>query len=171
MVIMMVMLCGTVFSFAATDAAVTIISPAQTVYGDNLLISIKVTAPRTIKVSAFEEQQKVGDTLVSIDPETTDLTKLTSNDISSVSIMTPETYAGTGNLQFYNKQIEKVTPGLYRIKAETLNSAGEVTATTTLRIVVMEQQTNVASGSAIFETQQTGALQWVQNFIKSIFGN
>ena len=169
--IILVMLFGTVFSYAAADPAVTIVSPAQTVYGDNLLVSIKVTAPKTIKVSVYEEKQKVGDTLVSIDPETTDLTKLTSGDITSVSIMTPETFVGTGTLQFYNKQIETVKPGLYRVKAEVINSAGEVTATNSTRIVVMEQKTNVASGSAIFETQESSVVQNLMQWFKNFFGN
>lgn len=172
LVLTMVLLCGTVFSYAAADTAVTIVSPGETVYGDNLLISIKVTAPRTLKISLYEEKQKVGDTLVSIDPETADLSKLTSNDITSVSYMTTETYTATGNLQFYSKQLEKVSPGLYRLKVETVNSAGEVTASSSSRFVMMKQNANAAAGSEIFQTtQQPGALQWVQNFLKSLFGN
>jgi len=171
MIIIAVMLCSTVCSFAAADSAVTIVSPAQTTYGDNLLVSIKLTAPKTIKVSAFEEKRKSGDTLVSIDPAKTDLSKLTSKDIYSVSIMTPETFIGTGALQFYNKQIEDVSPGVYRVKVETLNASNEVVATNSTRIVVMEKADNVASGSAIFQTPQPGALQWVQNFLKNLFGN
>ncbi len=171
MILIAIMLCGTASAFAAADSAVTIVSPAETTYGDNLLISIKLTAPKTIKVSAFEEQQKSGDTLVSIDPAKTDVSKLTSKDITSVSIMTPEKFSGTKPLQFYNKQIEDVSPGVYRVKVETLNSADEVVATTSTRIVVMAKDDKAVTGSAIFQSPQPAALQWVQNFLKNIFGN
>jgi hypothetical protein len=170
MIVLVIMLCGTVMSFAAADPAVTIISPTDTAYGENLLVSIKVTAPRTIKVSVFEEKQKDGDTLISINPLTTDLSKITSSDICSVSVMTPAKYQTTGTLQFYNKEI-KVSPGLYRVKVDTLNANNDVVASTSSRVVVEAQQSNVVSGSAIFQTQQPGALQMVQNFLKSLFGN
>jgi len=171
LVVVFVLLSGSVCSFAAADSAVTIASPAETTYGDNLLISIKLTAPKTIKVSAYEEQQKSGEKYVSIDPSKTDLSKLSAKDIQSVSIMTAEEFTGTGTLSVYSKRIEDVHPGVYRIKVETLNAAKEVTATTSTRIVVMEQDDSVASGSEIFQTPQSSVKQWVQNFLKNLFGN
>lgn len=171
MIVVVVMLCSTVMSFAAADPAVTIVSPTQTAYGENLLVSVKVAAPRTIKVSVFEEKQKVGDTLITINPLTTDISKITSSDIHSVSVTTAAIYKGTGTLQFYNREIDDVSPGLYRVKAETLNGSGDVVASTSTRVVVFPKSNNVVSGSAIFETQQNGALQWMQNFLKNLFGN
>lgn len=170
-VIIMVLLCGTVFASAASDPAVTIVSPAQTVYGNNLLVSIKMTAPKSIKVFVYEEKQKVGDTFVSLDPVAARKQDIDSSNIYSISIMTPETFKSTGELQFYNKQINDVSPGLYRIKVQTLDASGAVTASSSSRVVVMPKDSESASGSAIFETQQSGALQWVQNLLKSIFGN
>lgn len=168
LVIMMVFLCGTVFTNAA-DPAVSIISPNQTVNGNNLLISIKVTEPKTIKVYAYEEKQQVGDTLISIDPAVASDANH-SMTIKSISLMMPETLKVTGNLQFYNKQINDLNPGLYRIKVETLDSNGEVTSFSNTRVVMMPKD-EMVSGNAIFQTQQPGALQWVQNLLKSIFGN
>jgi lipoprotein-anchoring transpeptidase ErfK/SrfK len=170
MIVLAVMLCGSVMSFATADSAVTIISPTDTAYGDNLLVSIKVSAPRTIKVSVFEEKQKSGDTLLSINPLNTDLSKITSGDIVSVAVTSAAIYKASGTLQFYNKEIA-VSPGLYRVKADTLNSSGDVVASTNTRVVVTAQSSNVASGNAIFQTQQPGALQWMQNFLKNLFGN
>jgi hypothetical protein len=89
--------------------------------------------------------------------------------IFGVSIITPQTFTGTGSLQFYNKQLSEVTPGLYRIKVETLGIEGTVTASSSTRVVVMPAEST--TGSAIFQTQQSGAFQWVQNLLKSIFGN
>lgn len=169
-VLTLMMLFSTAMTFAAADPAVTIVSPSQTVYGDNLFVSIKMTAQKTIRVSAFEEKQKVGDTLVSIDPAA-EGEQIDEQSIVSVSIMTAETFKGTSNLQFYNKKISEIKPGLYRVKVETLDSAGAVTASSSNRIFVMPAGSETTSGSVIFETQQTGAFQWVQNLIKTIFGN
>jgi hypothetical protein len=170
LVLMVVLLCSTVFA-AASDPAVTIVSPAETVSGNNLLVSVKMTAPKTIKVYVYEEKEKVGDTLVSIDPATVSEENFSSKTLFSVSVITPETFVGTGNLQFYNKQINDVTPGLYRVKVEVLDKSNAVTATSTVRTVVMPKESQTAAGSEIFQSQQSGALQWVQNLIKSIFKN
>ncbi len=171
LVLAIVLLCSTAFAAATTDPAVSIVSPAQTVSGNSLLVSVKMTAPKTIKVFVYEEKEKVGDTLVSIDPAAVSDENFSSKTLFSVSVITPETFEGTGDLQFYNKQINDVTPGLYRIKVEVLDKAGAVTATSTLRTVVMPKDSETATGNEIFQSQQTGALQWVQNLIKSIFKN
>lgn len=170
LIVIAIMLCSTVFVSAASDPAVSIVSPAQTVYGENLLVSIKITAPRTIRVSVYEEKQKVGNNLTSINPSSVSKSKLNSKTIHSVPVISSEKFSGTDNLQFYNKQIKKATPGLYRIKVDTINASGAVIASSGTRVVVMPKSSGV-TGSAIFETQQYGALQWVQNLLKSIFGN
>jgi hypothetical protein len=169
LLVVMSLLCSTVFASATVDPAVTIVSPTQTVYGNSLLVSIKMTAPKTIKVYVYEEKQKVGDTLVSIDPSAALSEDIDLTSIFGVSIITPQTFTGTGSLQFYNKQLSEVTPGLYRIKVETLGIEGTVTASSSTRVVVMPAEST--TGSAIFQTQQSGAFQWVQNLLKSIFGN
>ncbi|HOA43295.1 MAG: hypothetical protein QM289_01775 [Bacillota bacterium] len=170
LVLVIVMLCSTAFA-AASDPDVAIVSPKETVSGNNLLVSVKLTAPKTIKVYVYEEKEKVGDTLVSIDPSKISEGNLSSKSLVSVSVIMPETFEGTGNLQFYNKQIDDVTPGLYRIKVEVLDKDNTVTATTTTRTVVMPKDSQADAGNKIFQSQQSGVLQWVQNLIKSIFRN
>ena len=91
-----------------------------------------MTAPKTIKVFVYEEKEKVADTLVSIDTAT--VTSLEDKVLQSVSILTPETYTGTGSLQFYNKQITDLKPGIYRIKVDTLDSSGIATASSSVRV-------------------------------------
>ena len=61
--LVVMMMFSTVFASAASDPAVTIVSPAveSVVNSDSLLISIKITKPETIKVSVFEEKQLVGE--------------------------------------------------------------------------------------------------------------
>ena len=164
LVLVIVMLCSTAFA-AASDPDVAIVSPKETVSGNNLLVSVKLTAPKTIKVYVYEEKEKVGDTLVSIDPSKISEGNLSSKSLVSVSVIMPETFEGTGNLQFYNKQIDDVTPGLYRIKVEVLDKDN------TTRTVVMPKDSQADAGNKIFQSQQSGVLQWVQNLIKSIFRN
>ena len=89
LIVLAVLLFGTVFASAATDPDVTIVSPGETVYGSNLLVSIKMTAPKKIKVYLFEEKEKVGDTLVSIDPSAGG--SLENKTLQSVSVIVPET--------------------------------------------------------------------------------
>ncbi len=169
--VLAVLFCNIVFVAAASDPAVTIVSPSQSVTGSNLLISVKMTAPKTIKVYCYEEKEKVGDTLVSIDPTAVSEENFSAKTLVSVSVMTPETFEGTGSLQFYNKQINDITPGLYRIKVEVLDKSKTVTASSTLRALVIPKDSDASSGSEIFQSQQSGALQWVQNLLKSIFKN
>lgn len=170
-IILLVILCGTVFASGAQDPAITIVSPSTTVYGDNLLVSVKMTAPKTIKVFVYEEKKKVGDTLVSIDPEAISEKDLTNSTIMSVSVMTPETFTGSASLQFYNKQLSEITPGLYRIKVDTLDANGLSVASVSTQVAVMSKDSQPKEDSKIFQSQQSGALQWVQNLLKSIFGN
>lgn len=155
------------FVFAASDPDVSIVSPSQNVSGNSLLVSIKLTAPKTIKVYVYEEKEKVGDKLVSVDP-TKDLSGKT---FYSVSMMTAETFESTGTLQFYNKQFNDVNPGIYRIKVEVLDKSSAVTASSSLRTIVTAKENEINKASEIFQTQQTGALQWVQNLLKSLFKN
>lgn len=159
------------FASAAQDPAVTIISPAQSVSGSNLLVSVKITAPKSIKVYVYEEKEKIGDKLVSIKPSTISEENFASKTLYSVSVMTPETFDGTGNLQFYNKQLNNITPGLYRIKVDVIDRNGTVTASSVQRSLVIPKTSEAANGNEIFQSQQTGALQWVQNLLKSIFKN
>ena len=170
LIVLMVLASATIFA-SASDPEVSIISPTQTVSGNNLLISVRVTAPITIKVYAYEEKQKIGDTYVSIDPAIASDKDLSNITIKSISLMTPETVDVTGNLHFYSKKLENLNPGLYRIKVETLNSDGEVVSYTNVRTVMMPKSLDTTSGKAIFQTQNQGALQWVQNLLKSIFRN
>ena len=168
--LIMMLMCNVAFA-AASDPAVTIVSPSQSVTGTNLLVSVKMTAPKSIKVYVYEEKEKNGDDLISIDPSTVTEESLATKTLYSVSVMTPEVYEGTGNLQFYNKQLNDITPGLYRIKVEVLDKSGSVTASSVLNTLVMPKESETANGNEIFQSQSTGALQWVQNLLKNIFKN
>lgn len=68
-------------SFAFAGAA-AIVSPAANtiVYSDSLLVSVKVTEPKTVRVTVYEEKETSGETLVSAN-----VTAFTEADLALVA--------------------------------------------------------------------------------------
>lgn len=159
------------FVFATSDPDVTIVSPGQNVSGNSLLVSVKLTAPKTIKVNVYEEKEKVGDQLISVNTAGLSSKDFSGKTFYSVAIMPSETFESTDDLQFYNKQFNDISPGVYRIKVEVLDKDSAVTDSSSLRTIVTAKENEAGKANEIFQPQQTGALQWVQNFFKSIFKN
>ncbi|MGI6751719.1 MAG: hypothetical protein ACOX4U_03765 [Anaerovoracaceae bacterium] len=158
-----IMIFSTVFTFANGDNSISIVSPGQTVYGSTLLISVKITSPQTVQISAYEQKQTLDGVLIPIDPDK--ISSVNVSNIKSVSIMEKETYKCVDNLRFYNKQINNVAPGLYKIVVETKNGDKVASTTSTLTVVRPADEDKSVS----FEAKQ-GALKRFQNFIKGIFG-
>lgn len=163
-IVIVAMMLGTMYSFAA-DPNVTIVSPGQTVYGNTLLLSVKMTAPMTVQISAYEQKQSVNGTFSPIDPD--NISTINVNKIKSISIMNTETFTCQDNLRFYSKQLNNVTPGLYKIVVETKSGGKTIDTTSTLTVVRPAGENKNIS----FENQQQGALKKFQNFLKSIFGS
>ena len=193
--LVVMMMFSTVFASAASDPAVTIVSPAveSVVNSDSLLISIKITKPETIKVSVFEEKQLVGEELKSVDVNNIETleaaTTATSSSVSvdgavtttsvtasgvttkfvSEEVMVPETFTSTNTLSFYTKQLNNVTPGLYKVKVDTIDAEGKVLYSTE-NLVVVKGVASEAEKTDLFENTQSGISQFLQNLLKSIFG-
>lgn len=175
--LIMMMLFSTAVSFAAADSAVTIVNPTagSTIYSTNLLISVKLTKPKTIKVTVTEEKKKVNDTLVSTTVDEIVKAELARSagkpaaDFVSVPLGDPEKYTSENNLSFYTKKYEKVTPGAFKIKVETI-SGGQITNSSE-SLVMMKEKEVEATDAKIFNSSQSGATQFLQNLLKSIFGN
>ena len=184
------MMFSTVFASAASDPNVTIVSPAveSVVNSDSLLISLKITKPETIKVSVFEEKQLVGEELKSVDVNNIEtLQAATTATASSVTtegvavasgvtakfvskeVMVPETFTSTNTLSFYTKQLNNVTPGLYKVKVDTIDAEGKVLYSTE-NLVVVKGVASEAEKTDLFENTQSGISQFLQNLLKSIFG-
>ena len=126
-IILAIAVLATGFVFA--DAA-AIVSPAANsiVYTDSLLVSVKVTELKTIRVSVYAEKVTSGDKLVNAD-----VSKFTEADLKAatgdpkytdVLLADPAEYTNTLEIGFYTKQIA-VSPGLYKVKAETLETVME----------------------------------------------
>lgn len=175
--LMIIMMFSTAVSYATQDSAVTIVNPTvnSTIYSTNLLISIKVTQPRTIKVKVTEEKKKINDVLYSttIDEiqkaETARQEGKPAAAIVSVPIGVADTYTSVNNLSFYTKKFENVTPGAFKITVETI-SGGQVIHSSESLVMMKEKQVETTDAK-IFSTSQSGATQFLQNLLKSIFGN
>lgn len=169
--IVLTLLCSTVFASAAEDPNVVLVNPATNsiIYSNSLLISVKITEPKTIRVSVYEEKQIVNGTYsaVNINTLTTSNGSIKNENLTPVVKMDPTEFNSKNNLSFYTKQI-KVTPGLYLIKIETME--GGKVAYTNNRYVVVKEKTEEAEAK-VFETQQSGTMQFLQNLLKTIFGD
>lgn len=196
-ILMIMLLFSTGFVFAGAAA---IVSPASNtiVFSDSLLVSVKVTEPKTIRVTIYEEKETNEDTLVSAkvsayteadlsviasaktktpvalegavsavaaEPTLSDGT--TVKEYTSVAMGDAATYTCDSSLGFYTKQISSVTPGLYRVQVETLNSDG--TASETIHSMVAVKTKPPEEKSNIFQAPQTGALQFLQTLLRNIF--
>lgn len=165
------LLCSTSGVYAARDPHVFLVNPVSnsTVYTNNLLISIKLTEPKTIKVKVWEEKQIVNGTLAAVNVSTLTTTNgsVNTSGFTEVIVDTALPFTSKNNLSFYTKQVSVPGPGLYKIQIDTLDDANKVKATNNSYVVVKEKVTEEAK---IFDAPQSGTMQFLQNLLKNIFG-
>ncbi|MDD2190854.1 MAG: hypothetical protein PHV71_05040 [Eubacteriales bacterium] len=171
--VIIALLCSTVSSSAAGDPSVVLVNPTSnsTVYSNNILISIKVTQPKAIRISVFEEKQIVNGTLsaVNINTLSTSNGGLNTTNLNSQPVGIPVEFVSKNNLSFYTKQINGLKPGLYRIRIDTIDSAGNKTYTSNSYVAVKEKTEE--ADAKIFDAPQSGTMQFLQNLLKNIFGD
>lgn len=192
-----ILMCSS-FVFAGS-AAIVSPAANTIVYSDSFLVSVKVAEPKTIRVTVYEQKELNNDQLVSVNvtnlkaedlaliakgptpsvtgeaaaTEVNATTVSTMSDGTAVKSYTPvvlteaTTYTCSGTLGFYTKQIDNVKPGLYKIQVETINTAQEVTET--VNSIVAVKVKPVTEKVNIFQTPQTGALQFLQTLLKNLF--
>ena len=170
-------------SFVFADAA-AIVSPAANsiVYTDSLLVSVKVTELKIIRVSVYAEKIYSGDKLV-----TPDVSKFTEADLKAaagsgkytdVLLGEAATYTNTVEIGFYTKQIS-VTPGLYKVKAETLETVMEWPEGATEpveKVIVIETKSSlvavkkkpVEEKPQVFQNNSTGAVTFIRKILKGL---
>ena len=170
---------GIVFADAAA-----IVSPAANsiVYTDSLLVSVKVTELKTIRVSVYAEKVVSGDKLVNAD-----VSKFTEADLKAaagsgkytdVLLGEAATYTNTVEIGFYTKQIA-VTPGLYKVKAETLETVMEwpegatepvekIIVTETKSSLVAVKKKPVEEKPQVFQNNSTGAVTFIRKILKGL---
>ena len=175
--LIVMMLLSTLVSFAAPDPNVLIVNPtaSSTIYSTNLLISVKVSQPKTIRVNVTEEKKKINDSYYA-----TTIDEILKAELAreagkpaatfvSIPVEEADTYVSQNYLSFYTKRFEKVTPGTYRIRVETLVNGQVVYSSESL--VMMKEKLAETTDAKIFISTQSGATQFLQNLLKSIFGN
>lgn len=172
--IVLAVLSGTAVSFAAPDAGFALVSPVPAepvivVDTNNILISVKVTQPQVIRVSAYQQKQLVNGQWKAVTvSELEDFANKNIEEKKLESLMEPVDFECGNNLSFYTKKLESITPGLYKIKIESLDSAGETVYGSSYEIIVKEKTEDEEKD---IDTPKTGTSQFLQNLLKKIFGN
>ena len=168
---------GSAASFAAADPLVSIVNPASggTVYSDSLLVSVKVAKPASIRVSAYQIMKPAlseGGQATSITLEDYNANMaLPAADRLSYSyaeVLAPEDVSYTANLSFYTKKLEKITPGVYTIRVDTLDENGNALFSSSSMVGVKDKSEDPALKAQT--AQQGGAAAFLKNLLKSIFG-
>ena len=152
------------------NSYVTIVNPVtgSIVYSENLLVSVKMTAPVTIRVSVTQEFVVINgeDRSLSL----TEHLATASNQIRSVAVGTADDFTNVNNLSFFTRRVEDVTPGIYRITVETINQSGEVTHTNSSPVEVRAPETNAVNTAPTASTS-SGTAQFLRNVLRAIFGS
>ena len=156
------------FSFAASNPNVTIVNPVSgsTIYSDNLLVSVKITSPSTVKVAVSQEFKVVNGENVYIKLE--DYLKADAGETASVAVGDAESFTSANSLSFYTKKIENVSPGVYRITVDTISDDGKVLFTNSNPVEIKPKEDYPAELPGA-ESQPSGPAQFLKNLLKIIF--
>ncbi len=84
--------------------------------------------------------------------------------------MEEASFTCSNNLSFYTKKLEKIQPGVYLVKVDTVDGDGKAIYSVT-NYVGIKQKASAVSESAIFDSQQSGTMIFLKGLLKSIFGN
>jgi len=147
---------------------VTIVNPVSgsTIYSDNLLVSVKVTGPLSIKVSVTQEFKVEDGVNISVSLEENE--KLEKAQTANVTIGTTDAFTSTNNLSFHTKKVENVKPGVYKITVDTVDAEGDVLYTNSNLVEIKAKEENPAN-AAVVESQSSGTAQFLKNLLRAIF--
>jgi len=167
----LVLFSSTVFSFGAEDPNVVLVNPASNsiVYSNNLLISVKITEPKRIKVTFYEEKQIVNGTPVAVNISSLNGASISSGNFYDSFVTSSAVFATSKNLSFYTQKVENLKPGLYKIHIDTLDSSDRVIYSTDSYVAVKEKSDTTEE--KILDSEQSGTMQFLQNLLKTIFGS
>ena len=168
LLITLMLLMGTTVAYAAANPNVTIVNPVfgSTIYSDNLLISVKLTAASSITVSVTQEFKNVNGENVTISME--EYQKADSSGIVSIAVGSAESFTSTNNLSFYTKKVENIKPGIYKITVNTVDADGKELYSNSNPVEIKPKEENPAD-PAVLETPQSGPAQFLKNLLKIIF--
>ena len=78
------------------------------------------------------------------------------------SYMSPVDYTNEAEVGFYTKQVQDVTPGVYKVQV----SCGEEQTST---LVAVNKKKPAEQKTSIFTNQSSGTVKYIQTFLKSLF--
>lgn len=139
--VVMCLLVNAVPTFAASglgdDPNVIVISPTKdaVMKSGKVLVSVKMTAPKTIKMSFYE---------------------VTSS--SAKSLIKSETYSSNKNLSYYTRQLTGLDPGVYCVNISTISS-GKAIYASEIYIKVAKKTSNTVKVD-VFNSQNTSTSFW-----------
>lgn len=127
------------------DPNVIIVSPTkdQVMTSGKVLVSVKMTAPKTIKMSFYKVDSQANKALVK-----------------------SEVYSSSKKLSYYTRQLTGLNPGVYCVNISTLNSAGKATYASEIYVKV-QQQTEDTVKVDVFNSRNTSNSFW-SNLLKKL---
>lgn len=137
-------------AFAATslprDPNITIVSPTRdaVMKTGTVLVSVKMTAPKSIKMSLYEEKT------------------------SSRKLIKTERYSSSKSLSYYTRQLTGLDPGVYCINISTLNSAGNAIYASEIYVKV-QKKTSDSVKVDVFNSQNSSSSLWA-SLLKKLLG-
>ena len=146
--VVMCLLANAVPAFAVAglsdDPNITVVSPTknQVMKTGKVLVSVKMTAPKTIRMDFYK------------------VTK------SGRTVVTSEKYSSNKNLSYYTRQLTGLNPGVYAVRISTLDSSGKAIYATEIAIKV-EKKTSESVNVNVFNSTNTSNSFW-QSLIQKL---
>lgn len=141
---------STLPAFAATslskDPNIVVVSPTKNAVmkTGTVLVSVKMTAPRTIRMSLYEETK------------------------SGRSLIRTEKYSSSRSLSYYTRQLTGLDPGVYCVNISTLNSAGSAIYASEIYVKVQKRTSDTVKVD-VFNSQNSLSSFWA-TLLKKLLG-
>lgn len=152
---------GIIFSSAAPATSATSVNVVNPVFNkvytaDNILISIKLTQPTTIKVACSKIQQENNGVFYYMNVDTFQKNPASVYELKTreVPVIKQDSYTSQNNLTYYTKKIPNVTAGVYKITVTTV-SGGKVLKMDEGYIGIKDKR----SGKEIFHENKTPVIK------------
>jgi len=128
------------------DPDVIVISPTKNavMQSGKVLVSVKMTAPKTIQMSFYEV-----------------------SSTSSRNLITSETYSSSKDLSYYTRQLTGLEPGVYCVNISTLGD-GEAIYASEIYIKVAAKTSDTVKVD-VFNSQNTSTSFW-SSLLKKLLG-
>jgi len=127
------------------DPNIIVVSPTkdQVMTSGKVLVSVKMTAPKTIKMSFYKVDSQANKTLV-----------------------TSDIHSSSKKLSYYTRQLTGLNPGVYCVNISTLNSSGKAVYASEIYVKVQQQTADTVKVD-VFNSRNTSNSFW-SNLLKKL---